>query len=80
MRRDACNPGTGCLVFDEEAEMAVDSVGGPPPQTLAAPGDDAALAEAQAAFGQAVGTVIFSAAMNVVGNLSEHLAELEREE
>lgn len=61
--------------------MAVEPVGGQPPQTLATPEEDAAaLADAQAAFGQAVGTVIFSAAMNVVGNLSEHLAELEREE
>lgn len=61
--------------------MALDPIVPQPPQTLATPEEDAAaLADAQAAFGQAIGTAIFSSAMNVVGNLSEQLAELEREE
>lgn len=60
--------------------MAVEGVNGQ--QTLAAADvpDEEAMAEATAAFGQAIGTAIFSSAMNVVGQLSEQLAELEKEE
>ena len=38
------------------------------------------LAEAQEAFGQAMGGVVMSLAMNSAGSLMEQLAELDREE
>jgi hypothetical protein len=63
----------------EEAAMAVEGVQYNQLAALQEPSPEE-LAQAQEAFGQAVGGVVMSLTMNSVGQLMEQLAELDREE
>lgn len=58
--------------------MEVNALG--PGQTALTPAEEQAVAEAEAAFAEAVGSVVVSMAMNSMGVLTETLGEIGKDE